>query len=198
MTAELNRKQLALYALADRINRTGIEMLACTHCTRSDKLCIVAPAESKRCSECVRLKRKCDVNRDEDSVTGPSPGDWRKLAEAEDRLENETEKAETEMAELAARLARLRKQRKLLKRRGGEMLRRGMKSIEELERLEETEREKGIPPPIAPASDFPVFEDILPDFSDPNFWVLPEYSSSSLASPGFLGGTESRGLDPGS
>jgi hypothetical protein len=44
------------------------------------------------------------------------------------------------MAEAAARLARLRKQRKFLKSRARDMLRRGLKSLDELDKAEERER----------------------------------------------------------
>ena len=61
-------------------------------------------------------------------------------------MEAATEAAEIEFitvsavaAEISARLARLRRQRKLLKRQGAEILRRGVSSLDELEALEERE-----------------------------------------------------------
>jgi hypothetical protein len=66
------------------------------------------------------------------------------LEKAKNKLEAITEAAEMEFitisaiaAEISARLARLRYQRKLLKCRGIKMLRRGVSSLNELEALEE-------------------------------------------------------------
>jgi len=192
-TAE--RKDREQHNLADRITRSGIEMLACSRCRRSGSLCIVASEESKRCAVCVRAGRTCDV--DKPVPAGPSSGDWKRLAETEDRLDEETDQAEAALAEvasrqaeLAARLLRLRKQRKLLKRRGAEMLRRGFRSLEELERLEESEKAAPIVP-SAPEDFFPL-EEPLPDFSDPYFWVGVDLGSLAANSfPQAPGGTSS-------
>jgi hypothetical protein len=79
-------------------------------------------------------------------VEAPSSSKWDTLEKAENKLEAATEAAEIEFvtisamaAEISARLARLRRQRKLLKRRGAEILRRGVSSLDELEALEERE-----------------------------------------------------------
>ena len=62
------------------------------------------------------------------------------------------------MQEAAGRLDRLARQRKFLKKRGAEMLRRGLKSMDELEALEEREameREKeasAARPPTPPSA----------------------------------------------
>jgi hypothetical protein len=186
MPADSARKKREQCALADRIDRVGIEMLQCSFCEKNGKTCIVSSANSRRCSECIRVGKKCDVD-------GPSVGDWKSLEDAETRLDAETEKAEAAMTEVMARLTRLRKQRKFLKRRGAEMLRRGLKSMDELEEVEEKERkEKGgqnrLPTPLerSPLSadfsesalDFQLLEAPLPDFSDSSFWAA-----------GFAGGT---------
>src|SRR4051794_36202967 len=102
------RKDREQQNLADRILRCGIElceMLACSRCKESGRLCVVAGSESKHCANCVRSGKSCDV----DGVvsSGPSSGDWRRLAADEDRLDAEIEKADAAMAEIAARSARL-------------------------------------------------------------------------------------------
>jgi hypothetical protein len=173
MPPELSRKRCEQFALAARIAKEGIEMLACSFCRKNGKLCVVS-SESTRCSECVRIGKRCDV-------AGPSVSDWKSLEAAEEKLELEAEKAEAAMAEAAARLARLRKQRRFLKKRGAEMLRRGLSSMDELEAVEEREQLEGTT--IAAASsavpDFSFVEEPLPDFSDAAFWE----------SLGFAGGT---------
>ena len=78
------------------------------------------------------------------------------------------------MATAAGRLDRLTRQRKFLKKRGAEMLRRGLKSIDKLEEAEArevVEREKQAsaarPPTLLSAGDsteFPLIDEPLPDF----------------------------------
>jgi hypothetical protein len=106
--------------LADRILCTGIEMLACSYWKESSRLCVVASKESRRCAECVQTGKSCDV--DNMSELSPSARDWKNLAKAKDQLKTEIEQADAAMAEIVARLAHLQKQRKLLKRKGAEML----------------------------------------------------------------------------
>lgn len=120
-------------ALGNRIVRIGIEMMPCSFCERNNKKCFVAPSESKRCSECARQGKKCDV-------VGPSVGDWRSLEEAEDQLDVEERFTRETAATAMAKLERLAKQRRFLKRRGSEMLHQGLKIMDELDEAEETER----------------------------------------------------------
>ncbi|KFY79343.1 hypothetical protein V499_01663, partial [Pseudogymnoascus sp. VKM F-103] len=101
--------------LANRIERNGIPMPLCSNCIRSERSCVVAPRH-RRCSECTRRNSKCDAY-------GPSTAKWEKLQQ-----------------EAYARRMRLRKQQKALKLRSAEMLRRGLKSLDELEEAEERDR----------------------------------------------------------
>jgi len=167
--------------LADRILRTGFEMLACSRCKESGRLCIVASEESRRCAHCVRAGKSCDVDGHVGSA--PSTGEWKNLAAAEDRLDAEIERADEAMAEIAARSARLRKQKKLLKRRGAEMIKRGLRSLEELEQLEAAEAASKEPPIPAPLTDPSSFAEFLPDFSDPSFWADIPFSVDSGGTP---------------
>ena len=93
------RKELRRFALADRIDKSGIPMPSCSCCVRGERTCVVAPGHS-RCSECVRRNSKCDVD-------GPSPADWEKLRKEELRLEAEEEAAALEEQEAFARRMRL-------------------------------------------------------------------------------------------
>jgi hypothetical protein len=135
-----NRKERG--ALASRIDRTGFEMFPCSGCDKRNVKCVVSDKEnSGRCSECVLRGVKCDVE-------GIPVGEWRALEMEEDRLEKESEAASRLLAENlrlaqenSARLARLEKQKKFLKSKGKDMLRRGLKTLDELEEAEEKERQ---------------------------------------------------------
>ena len=80
------------------------------------------------------------------------------------------------MATAASRLDRLARQRKFLKKRGVEILRRGLKSIDKLgeaEAREAAEREKQDfaarpPTPLSTSdsSEFPLVDEPLPDFGN--------------------------------
>lgn len=123
-------------ALAERIEKNGTEMkmAPCRACFTSGRKCVVSP-HSKRCSECVQRNTKCDVS-------APSVSDWEKLRLEEARLEAEEELAAQQEQEAFARRMRLRRMQKLLKSRGGEMLRRGLATLDELEAVEERERKE--------------------------------------------------------
>ena len=136
---------------------------------------MVSSAESHRYTNCVYLGKSCDVE-------ALSSTQWEILEKAKNKLEAITEAAEMEFitvsavtAEISARLARLRRQRKLLKRQGAEILRRGVSSLDELEALEEQEADANrvIESPASPSGSqlsFPqLFNQILPDFSNPLF-----------------------------
>jgi multidrug efflux pump subunit AcrA (membrane-fusion protein) len=131
----------------------------------------------------------------------PAIGDWEALERAEQKLEEEERaaraaerKAREQYAEamLAAegRLDRLARQRKFLKKRGAEMLRRGLKSMDELEEAEAreaAEREKqaasAVRPPTPPSagdsSEFPLVDEPLPDFGD-SFWADLGFANGSF------------------
>ncbi|OBT60073.1 hypothetical protein VE03_10400, partial [Pseudogymnoascus sp. 23342-1-I1] len=64
--------------LSERINHEGVEMPACSHCSRRGTKCVVS-GDSRRCSECVTRNARCDY-------AGPSVQDWVKLQREEDRL----------------------------------------------------------------------------------------------------------------
>ena len=57
-------------------------------------------------------------------------------------MSSEMEAAINQAQEAMAKQLRLRKQQKLLKTRGAEMLRRGLQSLDELEEIEEKERKE--------------------------------------------------------
>ena len=131
MTTSLKRSRLG-----DRIDRDGIEMFPCTNCEKHNRSCVVAEgSNSKRCGECVRRGVKCDVE-------GIPVRDWETLEREEERLRLEKEITLQAVQAGLARMARLEKQQDHLKRRGAEMLRRGLKTLDELEAQEEKEKQE--------------------------------------------------------
>jgi len=116
-------------------------MPACSRCEKRGKKCLVAPGYS-RCSECIRVggRVKCDVH-------GPSDAEWKELERTEKKLADEWNEAQNEqrklfarLSEMSAKLVRIEKQREAFRSRAGEMLRRGLKSLAELDAAEEQER----------------------------------------------------------
>lgn len=116
-------------------------MPKCTRCEKKGFKCLVAPGYS-RCSECIRVggRQKCDVH-------GPSEAEWKELEKVEKKLSLDWHEAQSEqqllfarLSEMSAKLARIEKQREMFRSRAAEMLRRGLKSIAELDAVEEAER----------------------------------------------------------
>lgn len=162
-------------------------MPPCSNCIRSERSCVVAPGH-RRCSECTRRNSRCDA-------CGPSAAEWEKLRKEEERLEAEEEAAAAQEQEAYARRMRLRKQQKALKLRGAEMLRRGLKSLDELEEAEERERRANeshahLASPSATnsggaASDPDSFEHVDPAVFSPSYW--PNWGVDGGTPPATLG-----------
>jgi hypothetical protein len=121
-------------SLAACVYFIGVEMFPCTYC-KTRKLKYVVASDSSKCSECIYLKYKYDVE-------GPSTKDWRTIDTLKEQLERETEEATQTIVAVAARLARLQKQQRLLRTRAQDMLRCGFKSLDKLEEAEAKEEEE--------------------------------------------------------
>ncbi|KAI5922783.1 hypothetical protein F4810DRAFT_235928 [Camillea tinctor] len=102
------------------------EMAPCSFCERNSLSCHVANTESSRCSECSSRNLSCDA-------FGPSSKALSKMAATFHALEEEEEKAE-------AKLAQIRKQKKLWREKLRKAIARGVDSVEALEELERQER----------------------------------------------------------
>ena len=163
--------------LALLIESLGIEMiLPCTYCEKHCRPCVVATEKSSRCNECVRRGNKCDVQ-------GPSSSSLASLLREQERLDKEEE-------ETTSKLLRLQRQKRFLRQRASEMLRRGLNSLDELDAAEEKERLESSARELAQQ---PV------DTSSPNFDLfdaelaatLSAYNPADpfLATLGFGGGT---------
>jgi len=61
------RKRKERELLASRVELSSLEMALCSYCEKHNKDCVVS-SDSSKCSECIRSKRKCDVE-------GPSTKD---------------------------------------------------------------------------------------------------------------------------
>ena len=114
-------------SLVNLIEIRGFEMPPCSYCERNSRKCIVSEGLSGRCSECVRRGERCDVE-------GPSSGDIQSLLREEERLSRERK-------ETLAKLLRLDRQQEFLRTKGREMLRRGLRTLDELEAEEEKEKQ---------------------------------------------------------
>src|SRR5208282_1819614 len=125
--------------LADEIQKLGIEMSPCSLCSKHDRKCIISD-DGSRCSECTRRGKKCDAK-------GPSLADWEVLDREENRLRREEEETSTLLMEsvtkvqqAAAKLQCLKKTQRLWKTSAREMLRWGLKTMDELDAAEAAER----------------------------------------------------------
>jgi hypothetical protein len=142
--------------LAINIELLGIAMPSCSTCDRSGRTCIVADEKSSRCAECVRQGKACDVR-------GPSLSDWASIDRQEEKLEKEEEEA-------MMKVLRLRKQKRLLRARRKEMLRRGLRTLDELDAAEEAEKVAAAAIPL-PTGDFEFPEIPLDPVEAAAFWA---------------------------
>lgn len=99
---------------------------SCLRCVRLNKVCVLLPESSDKCGSCVSGGNRAKYEMPEPTY---SDTEWRKLIKAREE-------------ELLAKLLRLRKQEKLLRRRAGDFIARGYKEIAELEELERREAEE--------------------------------------------------------
>ena len=153
-------------SLARRVERSGIERSPCLPCIISDRRCLVDTSESKRCAECIRNKKGHCVPGSEIMST------YESLDRQQERLRQEEEEA-------MAKILRLRKQQAFLRKREKEMIRRDVRTLEELDALEEKERleKERVDKKKADASVVLAPSGSSFDFFDPS---LPELSEAEL------------------
>jgi hypothetical protein len=97
---------------------------------------VASESDSSRCSECV------DKGRSDCDIFGLSRSQLLKIADRHSSLESELEVAEEEAEKLAAKVRRLRREKKLWFKRLSQAVSRGLDSVEELEALERREEEE--------------------------------------------------------
>jgi len=154
MSDKNSKKRRYVEILSERIRTQGFEMSdKCSYCEKHEFAC-VASSYSGRCAECVAQRRKCDLS-------GPSSEEWESVAREETRIRREKERIraekrvlaiarrelESRQREMEAKLLRLERLEEVndekedtLKVRAAKMLRLGLKSFDELDALEETEK----------------------------------------------------------
>ncbi len=131
-----SKKTISKNSLLLRVEQLGVVCyFPCSRCGETGKTCIKAEF-SKRCNECIRANNCRCVDMPVSDLA------WKRLAEAQEKIEADEEKAREEVAALMARLSRLQKQKKLLRKRAGQFIQTDIKDVEELEKLEEEEERK--------------------------------------------------------
>lgn len=126
-----SKKSQERAALASFIDSSGVETMPCSWCFKRNLACRISQGSS-RCGECVRRGRSCDGSSVASALT--------KIMSEQRRVEQEEADAEeslfvlqTQLQTAVGRLARLRRQKRVLKERGSELFRRGMRSLDEME-----------------------------------------------------------------
>ncbi|KAG7402992.1 hypothetical protein Forpe1208_v000003 [Fusarium oxysporum f. sp. rapae] len=130
---------------ADGIDQFGFEVMPCSRCEKRGAICKMVEGK-KKCGLCVRLGRPCDVtgtplNSLTRIITEAKRLDQRE-AEAEELLSRRREalrQAQRELDESLSELESCRKRKRDLTKKGAEMTRRGLDSLEALERAEQAE-----------------------------------------------------------
>ena len=129
------KKRRESKALASRIERTSFEMFLCSNYERGNKKCLVSDKEnSAYCSKCVLQGDCCDV----ESIPVSK---WRILEAEEACIKAKKEAAFRLVCENMLRIKRLKRQQEFLKTKGKDMVRRSLKTLDELEEVEERERQ---------------------------------------------------------
>ena len=187
-------------SLYRRVLRNGFVMPSCSRCRKDPRRVCVVSSDSDRCAECIRAggSVKCDV-------WGPSKSDWAALEKTEKDLADAWAEAQAEQQRLferlsaqQAKLMRLNKQREMFRARAAEMLRRGLKSLDELDAVEAEEALRGdeallqtlTPAGSADALGDPPHDPL--DFSGVAFDADPSMSPSFWDSIGVGGETSSK------
>jgi hypothetical protein len=135
MRTQPAKKRKESEALASRIKRSGFEMFPCSNCERENKRCLVSDREnSGRYSEYVLQKASCNVE-------GILVSEWQSLKVEEERLQHESEAAMRAVCKNMSCLKRFKKQKKFLKSKGKDMVRRSLKTLDKLEEVEEKEKQ---------------------------------------------------------
>jgi hypothetical protein len=200
MPSDRSKKHLERIALALKIERSSFseEMSPCDFCVRTKRRCIAAGTDSARCSECIRHGRSgCNFKQ-----KLPSLNDWASIDRQRKKLREEQDEA-------MSKILRLRQMEKALDERERKMIEMGVKTLDELDRIEAEEKAiaerheaeaRNLGDAVLflenPGLDPEAFAN-LPDA----FWTGISSSSEatnvpSLGSPGFLTGTAE--VDPGS
>jgi hypothetical protein len=129
-----SQKYIRRLATSALVKSSGFIMPSCSYCEKHSRECRVALTSSpKRCSECIRRGGKCDVE-------GPSISDMTFIVQEQERLEAAEEAAALQEQDAFNRRMLIRSKQKSLRVRAADMIRRGVRTLDELDVLEEKER----------------------------------------------------------
>jgi hypothetical protein len=120
--------------LACRVELLNLEMIPCSFCKKHNMKYIAAP-ESSRCSEYVCRGRKYDIE-------GIPIGDWDFLEREEEHLRIEKEITFQAIQAGLACMQRLEKQQQFLKKKGTDILKQGLQTLDKLDEVEAREKEE--------------------------------------------------------
>lgn len=161
-------------------------MSSSSSCQNYGRTRVVINEKSKKCGERVRRGQGCDI-------VGLSPGEWAQLQREQDRLKFERDAAFAAAMEGLARVQSLEKQQELLKKRGAEMILRGLQTVDELEETEERERREKEDNTLWCEHQIRAMTDSTPDVSgdlvDANFdssdpsWATWDFGSGTPRAP---------------
>jgi len=192
--------------LALKIKTAGVAMVPCSWCSSQHRRCIkdVSDPERTRCSECVRSRKVCDASvplTDRWETEVPRAEEWESVGRQIDRLDEELDAAMAEVAELQstamakqkvamAKVVELRRKKNEIKEREKEMMRRGLRYLDELDALEwkeERERvEREAAETVTPEPSVPFFGGAFGDpILSPSFWASQDVGGETpQATPG--------------
>ena len=127
-----SRQQRGRFDLGDRINARGKMVIPCARCASSGGDCRLLVGY-KKCGNCTRKGLSCNAR----DVTSSQ---FERVDKEKERLRLEIRKMKEIRRENDARLARFERLQESLEERELELIRRGLVSLEELDRVEEAER----------------------------------------------------------
>nr|XP_036577782.1 uncharacterized protein CTRU02_12302 [Colletotrichum truncatum]KAF6784841.1 hypothetical protein CTRU02_12302 [Colletotrichum truncatum] len=120
--AQIKRNRQALGIL---VEHRGYDAMPCSPCFQHHRVCKMDLANSKRCSD-----------GDMANALNRCFREQKKVKQEEQEAEEALEILQTQLAAALGRLSRLRKQKRFLKERGSDLIRRGMQSVDEWEEEE--------------------------------------------------------------
>ena len=130
------RKEYKRLALVEYITVIGFDMFLCTNCERNNRVCVLFKREdSSCCFKCVAYRGLCNVE-------GIPVSDQSSLSREEARLRSKKENAFYVASNALACVARLKKQQKQLRKKGKDMLRYSLQTLDELEEVERGEEKE--------------------------------------------------------
>lgn len=158
------------------IAATGVEIMnSCDRCSSSSKRCIVSE-NSKNCSECVRTKKSCSLSASSTRELDQFLVDFERIEQERKEALEEEERLFTALSQARAKALRLAKQSEFLRKRGGQLIQRGVVSEGE------AENQKSVVPSPTPPMDSSIGPSSF-DFSLVDWSALGVFEKSPTPPP---------------